>query len=104
MDTKEKARRILNNIESRLQPYASDGMLIVHGKYRTYLRCPDLFTERRGCEDDDWPDFTGRDRALAVAQEEAGTEFSVEIWESEKCWFTIELTLITSTIRYPAHD
>jgi len=91
-DEKTAARNALDRISSRLQPYASDNMQYYHGRYQLDVRCPDLFTERTGVEDDDHPEFTEHDHALRIAREEAADNFTVAILASEKCWFTIELT------------
>jgi len=92
--TTDTARSIFNDIVSELQPYATDTMVLHHGTYRMTMRCPDLYTERRGAEDDDHPDFTDRDHVVEVAERCAQAKgfLDVKVWDSEKCWFTVELT------------
>lgn len=87
------ARSIFKNICAELQPYASDSMEERRGGYVMDMRCPDLFTDRAGCEDDDWPNFTGLDHVVEVAKRHAAAKgFKlVNVCDSEKMWFDIEI-------------
>jgi len=94
IDYTNAARSVFYDILAELTPYANDPMQKVHDKYSMDMRCPDLFTDRAGCEDDDWPEFTEFDYVVEVADRCAGAKgFTAMVTDSEKCWLRIELTV-----------
>jgi hypothetical protein len=51
-----------------------------------------LFADRAGEQDDDYPDFVGLDNVVEVALDLAADKFTVRVWASEKRYFAVELT------------
>ena len=91
---KDKAKTELTKLSFPRQWMAEDD-LEDEGKFlRRSFRCPEYFTSGR--EDDDDPEFTGRDEALVHAKKHFSSDvlnqYSLSIYnEGEKSWMVVSL-------------
>lgn len=96
MNIKEQAKKELARLSSP-GDWMSGEVEEDGGELRRSFRNSDFYTSRPGEEDDDWPDFTGEQEALAKATRHFSKEvldfFVINVYdEGEKSWFVVELT------------
>lgn len=74
-----------------------DDFEVKGNKYLMVFRNYKFFTDRPGEEDDDFPDFTGRDNVKKIVDHQLKLHNikpkKVDIYNSEKSYFTVEIEL-----------